>query len=90
MTDPSAVPGYEHDEPLTGLDTHLDDLVRALGRFPNLPGLIAVLTAYDAVLGGLTPSDPAVVDAVAAADVWRALADVATDVSTLRNMKENS
>ena len=74
--------------PLTDLDARCDDLVRALAQTPDLPGLIDGLQGYELLLRFVSPSHPTAVDAVAVAAVWRSLAEVATEVLSLRNMKE--
>jgi hypothetical protein len=74
--------------PLTRLDETLDALSVALAQTPDLPGLIEGWEAYELLLRFVSPSHPAAVDAVAVAAVWGSLADVATEVLTLRNMKE--
>lgn len=80
-----------HDnEPLTRLDETLDVLSVALARTADLDGLVASLRLSDlAIRSVITVDHPFTADALAVADVWRAFADVAEEVLTLRNMKEN-
>ncbi|MCW2738862.1 hypothetical protein [Nocardioides sp.] len=78
------------DEPLTRLDETLDVLSVAIARVPDLPGLIDGLEGYELLLRFVSVHQPGAVDAVAVAPVWHALAAVATEVLTLRNIKENT
>lgn len=78
------------NEPLTRLDETLDALTVALAQTPDLPGLIDGFAGYEALLRFVSPHHPAAAEAVAVSAVWSALTDVATEVLTLRHLKENN
>ena len=77
------------NEPLTDLDARIDGLVRAIGRTPDLEGLIVGLEAYSLLLPHLDMDNPYAVDALSVAPVWSALAATAREVLRLREMKQH-
>ena len=68
------------NQPISRLSERVDDLLRALGRMPNLPDVVAAMRAHEELVDQLGPEFPGVVDALAGAEFRRALIDVMDEV----------
>ena len=72
-------------EPLSRLNERLDELCKALARFPDLNRLIETMRAGDAALmRTITPDLAGAVAVLEGAEVRRSLLDVAVEIRGLR------
>jgi hypothetical protein len=75
-------------ESLSDLDLRVDELLAAIGQVPHLDALIAgISSTYVQMLAGFSPDDPASVDGLGIAPVWKSLAEVAFEIYKLRLIK---
>ena len=72
------------DRPISRLSERVDDLLRALGRMPNLPDMVAAMRAHEELVDRLGPEVPGVVDALAGSEFRRALIDVMDEVLVVK------
>lgn len=74
----------ERNQPISRLDERVDDLLRALGRLPNLEQMIDAMREHEALASTIGLDYPGAVDVLAGAEFRRALIDVAGEVLVLR------
>ena len=72
------------DKPISRLDERVDDLLRALGRIPDLEGLVSAMRLHEQVAAEIGPDFPGAVDVLAGAEFRRALIDVMDEVLVVK------
>lgn len=80
----------ECGEPISDLDGRLDELTRVLAQFSDLDGLIQDCRLFEFALAFIDPDTPGAVQALACAPLWRAIADVATEVRILCEVRDGN
>jgi hypothetical protein len=73
-------------EPLSDLDSRVDDLLQALARTGDLDELIASLDGFDVLVASLSVDSSWLTHALALSAVWSALADTAREVKALKEL----
>lgn len=71
-------------QPISRLDEKVDDLLRALGRMPSLPDMVAAMRLQEELTAHIGPDTPGAVDILAGAEFRRALIDVMDEVLVLK------
>jgi hypothetical protein len=74
----------QDNQPISRLDDRVDELLRALGRLPDLEGLIAGMRMHEELAAHVSPDFPGAVDMLAGAELRQSLINVADEVLTLR------
>lgn len=78
------MPDTTNNQPLSRLDEKVDDLLRALGKMPNLENLLAGLRAHEQMVDQMSPDFPGAVDILAGTEMRRALINVMDEVLVLK------
>lgn len=73
-----------NEQPASRLDERVDDLLRALGRLPNLEALIDRMRVHEEAAAQIGPDFPGAVDVLAGVELRQALLEVAVEVLALR------
>lgn len=77
------------NQPISRLDEKVDDLLRALGRMPSLPNMVAAMRLQEELTAHIGPDTPGAVDILAGTEFRRALIDVMDEVLVLKEKGAN-